>query len=273
MHFCAYIGIYSDQRDAQTRILLILIPMLTTTIETRSNAMATIKDVIKKFTGADTEAEKVRERLELLKNSAEAHLKIALQELKDSLRGQGDGIEALYIVPDSLVRADMGLHVAAKESMDDGLKSAVDLFFGGSKPEVKDGFRLVVQSALGALFADTTSGEQTKKLYFVTMESNAFVRVDVFVWKYYFGQKGLCDDVQQAFCYAFTKSIIDHTKVSADTMVYLISQHVGDDLEKVEAFVTEIRKLYGALKDKDPINVAADIKKLEDNVPADAVPV
>ncbi len=219
--------------------------------------MASIKKMIDDFTGASEEEQKQRERLELLKNAAEAHLEVAAAKLAASLKGQGEGIEQLYIVPDSVMEAEFGYNVSAKEGLDDGLKSAIDFFFKGSADDVKQGFQTIVQSALSALFADTSAGEQTKKFYFVTMEHNVFVRVDLYVWKYYFTQKGLTDNVQQAFCYTFIKSIVDHKKVSEDTLVYLVSQHVGDDFTKVQGFITALRNLYKLLEGKDPFEVAA----------------
>ena len=218
--------------------------------------MAAIKKMIDDFTGA-TEAElKQKENLEFLKNAASAHLEIAQAKIAASLKGEGEGIEQLYIVPDSVMKAEYGYNVSSKEGMNEGLKSAIDLFFKGSKEDVKNGFQTLVQSALSALFADTTAGEQTKKLYFVTMEHNVFVRVDLYIWKYYFSQKGLTDKVQQAFCYTFVKSVVDHTKVSEDTMIYLVSQYMGDDIGKVKAFITEMNTLYKMLEGTNPEEAA-----------------
>lgn len=224
--------------------------------------MASLKKMIDSFTGASEEEQKQKERLQILKNAAEAHLAIAQSKLVLSLKGEGEGIEKLYIVPDTIMKAEFGYNVSAKEGMDDELKNAVDLFFKGSKDAIKEGFQTIVKSALSALFADTSAGEQEKKFYFVTMEHNVFVRVDLFVWKYYFTQKGITDNVQQAFCYTFVKSIIDHKKVSADTMIFLISEYVGDDMPKVNAFIQELRKLYALLDEKDPAEGAIKAMKL-----------
>jgi hypothetical protein len=88
------------------------------------------------------------------------------------------------------------------------------------------------------------------------MEHNVFVRVDVYIWKYYFSQKSIQDDVQQAFCYTFCKSIIDHKKVSLDTLIYLTSSYVGDDLPKIQSYVEQMRQLYQDLEPQSPRDAA-----------------
>jgi hypothetical protein len=215
--------------------------------------MADLTKMISDFTGADPKAQQAKERLELLKNSAQAHLQLAEDKIAEDLAGNSGGIHKLFIVPDTVMDFEQGYTVSSSETIDKGLSSAIDQFFSG---ETKDGFKTVVKSGLSVLFADTTAGEKSKYYYFVAMEHNAFIRVDVNVWKYYFSQKSLQDDVQQAFCYTFCKSIIDHKKVSADTLIYLVSSFVGDDLTKVQSYIEAIRKLYESLNPKNPADIA-----------------
>jgi hypothetical protein len=231
--------------------------------------MAAIEKMIKDFTGADEKKLQAKERLELLKNAAVAHLKLSEDHIAEMLQGKAGGITDLFIVPGSVQNFNQGYTVSTSETVDAGISAAVDQFFSG---DVKNGFKTVVQSALSVLFADTTSGEQEKNFYFVTMEHNAFVRVDVAIWKYYFSQKGITDTLSQAFCYTFVKSIIDHTKVSVDTMVYLVSSQVGDDLSKVESFIDAMRKLYGKLAGKDPQKVANEAIEAMRRARKEAVP-
>jgi hypothetical protein len=213
-----------------------------------------VEKLIRDFTGADEKSLQAKERLDLLKNSAEAHLKIAELHIAEMLHGTAGGISDLYIVPGSVQNFQQGYTCSSGETVDAGISTAVDQFFAGN---VKDGFKTIIQSALSALFADTTTGEQEKDYYFVTMEHNAFVRVDVHIWKYYFSQKGITDTLDQAFCYTFVKSIVDHQKVSLDTMVYLVSSQVGDDLDKVKSFLSAMRQLYKDISDDSAEDVAA----------------
>lgn len=210
--------------------------------------MGSLQKMIEGFTGREEKAEKAKENLEFLKNAASAHLAIAKGEIAEMLRGQGGGLSDLYIIPDSVTNFQEGYTVSSTETAEAGIGEAVDQFFSG---DAKDGFKTVVHSAINVLFNDTSAGEQMKKYYFVTMEHNTFVRVDVAIWKYYFSQKGLTDDVQQAFCYTFVKSIVDHTKVSKDTIINLVSSYVGDDLDKVRDYLKKMKELYEFLDDQN----------------------
>ncbi|BCJ68041.1 hypothetical protein [Polymorphospora rubra] len=210
--------------------------------------MAAIEKVIAGFTGSDDKAVQVKERLEFIRSAAEAHLQLAEDRIGAMLHGTGGGISDLFIVPGSVQNFQQGYTVSSGEAATAGIDAAVDQFFSG---QYKDGLKTVVHSAIDTLFSDTTAGETKRDFYFVTMEHNAFVRVDVSFWKYYFSQKSITDTVEQAFCYTFVKSVVDHKKVPLDTMIYLISQYVGDDLAKVHDFLQGMRELYEDLSNQD----------------------
>ncbi|AJX19288.1 hypothetical protein [Burkholderia pseudomallei] len=215
--------------------------------------MATIEKLIKDLSGSDEKAMQTRERLELLKSAAKANLKLAEDRLSEMLRGKGGGIADLFIIPNSVQEFEHGYICSSAEKIEVGISNSVDKFFSG---DYKDGFKTILKTALGTFFADTTSGEQIQDHYFVTMEYNAFIRVDVSVWKYYFAQKGISETVQQAFCYTFCKSIIDHKKVPVDTMIYIVSRQMKGDISKIQNFIDAIHKLYKDLGSQEPTSVA-----------------
>lgn len=215
--------------------------------------MSALQDIVNGISGADEKAAQEKERLELLKNAAVAHLQLAEDAISEDLNGNAGGVHKLFIVPDTVMQFQQGYTVAANETIDAGLNTAINQFFTGDSVA---GFKTVVQSGLSVLFADTSSGEQIKTYYFIAMEHNAFIRVDMTVWKYYFTQKSIQDNVQQAFCYTFCKSIIDHKKVSEDTLIYLVSSYVGDDPTKVETYIAAMRQLYATLEPQTPAQVA-----------------
>ena len=205
--------------------------------------MASIKKAVANLTGSEEDKTKTKEQLSFLKNAAETKLQLISDEIEKKLSGQGD-LNGLYIVPDSIVGTSKEFHVESGEGVSDAIKGAVDNFFKGSKDSVKAGFCKVVEAALDTLLGNTEAGESQQDYYFVMMENNAFVRVDIGIWKYYFSQKGIISDVQQALCYSFYKSVIDHTKVSVDTMIFLVSEYVSEDIEEVKDFMDELRDLY-----------------------------
>lgn len=220
--------------------------------------MAAVEKFIKDLSGADEKAAQAKEKLDLLTNAAKANLTIAENRIAASLRGEGQGIEKLYIVPESVMQGQYGYTVATSDEVDAGITAAIDSFFKGTKEGVKDGFKEVIKTSINALFASTKAGESEEQKYYVTVLHNAIVRVDVYFWKYYFEQKSITDDIEQAFCYVLVKSIVDHKKVSVDTLVYLISEQMDDDLAKVSEYVKEIRDVYNQIEGKTPALVARE---------------
>lgn len=215
--------------------------------------MAAIEKLIKDFSGADEKAAQARERLDLLKNAAQAHLRLVEDDLAEMLDANAEGIGGVFIVPGSVQNFQQGYTCSSGETVDAGISAAVDRFFSGDD---KDGFKTVVKSALGVLFADPSAGEQEKTYCFVAMEHGAFIRVDVAIWKYRFAQKGIIDTMNQAFCYTFCKSIVDHQKVSVDTLIDLVSSQVGGDLAEVHAFLDAMRKLSAKIAGEASATVA-----------------
>jgi 23S rRNA U2552 (ribose-2'-O)-methylase RlmE/FtsJ len=214
--------------------------------------MANLKDKINKM-GADQQAQQQKERLELLLTTAKGHLELAKAELAEELKGNSGGISQLFIIPQVVFRFEEGYTVSSSEKLDDGISAAVDSFFKG---DTKEGFKSILKSALQVFFTSTSTGESSEKHYFIAMEHNAFIRVDVFTWKYYFTQKGLMDDVQQAFCYTFCKSIIDHKKVPLDVLIYFVSEQFQDDMDKIQDYLDKMKKLYNDLEHDKPKDVA-----------------
>ncbi len=52
------------------------------------------------------------------------------------------------------------------------------------------------------------------------------------------------------------KSIVDHTKVTIDELLYMVTDMIGaDNLEEVEAFVKQLKQVWSLLENKIPNNV------------------
>jgi hypothetical protein len=208
--------------------------------------MAAVQKMIDSITGKTEEEAKTKERLNFLINTVESKLKLAEIDLAKSLMGQKEGIDKLFILPETITKFKKGYTVGLKSEVNAGIKGAVDSFFSGGD-DVKKGFQQIIQSSLDILLGSTSVGQHEETIYTVAMEHNVFVRVDAYVWKYYFESKGLSDKVEQAVCYTFCKSVIDHKKVPVDTMIYLISEAVGDNAEKLDAYFTKMKELYKKL--------------------------
>lgn len=52
------------------------------------------------------------------------------------------------------------------------------------------------------------------------------------------------------------KSIVDHTKVTIDELVYMVTEMIGSDkIEEAEAFVNQLKKVWKLPEDKNPKEV------------------
>lgn len=47
------------------------------------------------------------------------------------------------------------------------------------------------------------------------------------------------------------KSIVDHTKITIDELLYMVTEMIGaDKIEEVEAFVNQLKKVWSLLENK-----------------------
>ena len=131
----------------------------------------------------------------------------------------------------------------------------MDMFFNG-EDEVKQGFQKLIKTALDTLIGNTAMGEHEEKMFFIYPENFAIVRVDVKCYKYCFSSSGVIANTENVFCYTMAKSIVDHTKVSIDELLYMVTEMIGaDKLDEVEKFVEKLKKIWNMLENKAPNDV------------------
>jgi hypothetical protein len=193
---------------------------------------------------------KAQAQLDFLTNAAQARLALYEGQLKLSLT-DGGGDTPIKIVGDPIAYLqDYRCNVSSDPAS--GITDAVNLFFGGSGADIKQGFQALINAGLNTILGSTAMGQTEQVQTLITMEHNAIIRVDVKAWRYNFSDTGVIATLQNAFCYVFCKSVVDHTKVSIDTLVYLISEMVGDDQGKVKAFIANLKTIYADLKSVSP---------------------
>lgn len=113
---------------------------------------------------------------------------------------------------------------------------------------MKKGLQSLISVGLQTILGDTSMGQNEQIQTFVTMEHNAIIRVDTKVWRYNFSDHSIIGTIQNALCYVFCKSVVDHTKVSLDVLTYLISQQAGDNQQAVQAYIKELKEIWGTLQ-------------------------
>lgn len=87
------------------------------------------------------------------------------------------------------------------------------------------------------------------------MEHNAIIRVDISSWRYNYTSDGIIGKVKDVYCTTFCKSVVDHTKVRLDTLVYLISEQAGDDIDKLEDYINKLKRIWKLIENESPLSV------------------
>lgn len=212
--------------------------------------MAQIRDAIDQSNEAA-----IKEQLNFLVNAAKGKLEEQKQKLEKIFLNPASE-ERVRVIPDTQIRWYDEYRCNVKQGASDSIDKVVDSFFTGEKG-VLDGFKGLVKSGLSTILGNETAGEQQENIYIVYMEHNAIIRVDISSWRYNYTSDGIIGHVKDVYCCTFCKSVVDHTKVHLDTLVYLISELAGDN--NVEEYIKKLRHIWELLEDKHPQDVASDV--------------
>ncbi len=204
---------------------------------------------------SDADKTKAQEQLDFLLNAAKSKLTLYTMDLKDELAGVGSSSDNPIKIVGDPIAFEESYNCNVGSDANSGITSAINTFFPGSGGDVKTGFQSLVNVGLQAILGDTTLGENEHMHTFITMEHNAIIRVDIKVWRYNFSDTSIISSVQNAFCYVFCKSVVDHTKVTLDVLTYLISEQAGDKTEDVQAYISSLEQVWNNLQSISPTNV------------------
>ena len=211
--------------------------------------MAKITRMIDGIIGTTEADEKRREQLTSLQKMAKAKSDAFEAELKKMLAVESLG--RVEIIGGRAFRYRNGQHANISHNCDEAIREAIDDFFKG-KSGIKDGFQKIVKQGISGLIGDTSIGETEDHMFFVYPENNAVVRADVKAYKYTFSSKGLLvDDVENVFVYTMAKSIVDHTKLTVDELLYMVTEMAGAenaDLKVVKDFIGELKECWEMLE-------------------------
>lgn len=215
--------------------------------------MAKIVDKINEITGKTEQDQALKEQFGFLQKMAQAKCAQFESELKAMFTS--GGTSECEVVGKRAIGYYNCQHVDIKAGCDNAIKEAIDMFFKGGD-EVNQGFQKLITTALDTMIGNTAMGEHEEKMFFVYPENFAIVRVDVKCYKYCFSSSGIIANSENVFCYTMAKSIVDHTKITIDELLYMVTQMIGaDKLDEVEKFVAQLKKVWQLLEDKDPNDV------------------
>jgi hypothetical protein len=196
------------------------------------------------------EKRKQGEQLDFLVKASEAKLQVAEEDINNMFLNP-EAVGKIQVIGSRALRFKRCYTIGVNSSSQAGIGSAVDSFFQGGKSDVAEGFKTLLHTSLDTILGNSSMGETNSKEFFVFVANNAIVRIDCRFWRYNFSNKGIIGTEQNAFCYTYCLSIVDHTKVSLDELTFLISEQCGGDLTKIQAYVDTIKKVWETLKSLD----------------------
>lgn len=193
--------------------------------------MGSLTKLINDLDSAKEDEQAQKERLQILLNLAKSRIEAFRVELDERFANPGL-INKTQIPGTRALRYIEQYHVASRSEFNsqvgDHLTHAIDAFFsigdGDNKRSVQEGLKQVIQTGLSGFIGSTDVGESQDRMYFVVPENNAFVRVDVVCWKYHFEQHKIINQSDLAVAYVLCKSVIDHTQITLDELIYLVTQ-------------------------------------------------
>ncbi|MBI4781619.1 MAG: hypothetical protein HY785_09845 [Oscillatoriophycideae cyanobacterium NC_groundwater_1537_Pr4_S-0.65um_50_18] len=201
--------------------------------------MGSLTKKLEDVTGQGDDKTGVKERLELLLLAAKAKIRSYRDEINEQFMNPAQ-VDRIQIPGIRAIRFIEQYHVAAKQGFSqqvgDHLTKAIDAFFSiggkdqntGAKAAVQSGVKALISSGLDAFIGSTEAGETEERIYVVVPENNAFVRADIAIWKYHMESTKIIDDSDTAVAYVLCKSVIDHTKITIDELIYLVSDALAE---------------------------------------------
>lgn len=209
----------------------------------------------------ENEIEKLRiqKQLDFLRDAAKAKLEIFKTELKDMFSGKGGTLGEAEIIGDKAVSYYEQYRVNVKEDADEAINDIVDTFFSGGKEGVTNGFKKLIKMGIQDLLGNTSGGEQLEQQFFIIPYGGSILRVDVKFWRYNFDVKNIITNVENAFCFVFCESVVDHTKVSKDVLLKLATDVVGEDIKAISEYMKELEDLWKSMQDKKPDDVLKNV--------------
>ncbi|KAG9096531.1 hypothetical protein FS749_008286 [Ceratobasidium sp. UAMH 11750] len=203
--------------------------------------------ISKLLTGGDSKTE-VEEQLQFLVNAATERLNRYQAELENSFSDKSQ-IRHRSVPGNRAIRWVREYTVGVSDQPSANVENAVDSFFGianasdeKKKDKVVEGFKSVVKGALDAFLGNTQAGEHEEEKFFVFVQHNAIIRIDVRLWRYNFSRKNIMAGESNVLCYIICSSVVDRSALTFDEMIYFLSEHAGG--ENMEEYIDSLAKVW-----------------------------
>ncbi|KAJ5735801.1 uncharacterized protein N7483_000926 [Penicillium malachiteum] len=208
----------------------------------------------------DPDGAKVREQLDILMKLADARLDTFESELTTMFLDNAS--TAKRSVPGKrALRFERSVRVNCGKEYGKDLSTTIDTYFGyggsntkplGVEEDALNGFKTVVTRGMEEFLTDTSAGEAYDKKFFVCIKHNAIIRVDVYTYRYNFTKGGVFaqNEYNNVLGYVMCTSVVDHTALTVDEIVFLASEFAGDQPWQYETYLWQLIHVWRWLGDK-----------------------
>ncbi|KZT60137.1 hypothetical protein CALCODRAFT_150977 [Calocera cornea HHB12733] len=245
-------------------------------------AIATLRDTI--VAGDKQNKQELAEQLTFLISMANAKLDKYQADLesmfmtenpKTSRRGGIPGYRAL--------RWERAYNVTIEKDskvLQTKIGGIIDSFFGAKDPKtgesefnIQEGFKTLVSGALDVFLGNGRAGEHEEQKYFIFMQHNAIIRIDVKLWRYNFVTQKVMGEQENVVAYIFCTSVVDHNNLQDDELLFLLSEYAGD--HKMSDYLGKLVGMWTLIKSvtdeaKDPKTAPKFIPEKKTPAPIEA---
>lgn len=191
---------------------------------------------------------KEKEQLQFLRSAMATQLHLYKEKLKDVLC-DSKSIGKVKILGAHPLRYHEESLVDITEDTDDKIYEVIGDFFPGASEVTQNAFKAAIDQSLKSILETVSVGGKKVQALYVIPENGAILRVDAVYWKYSFSEAGVIGNHKNIFCCLFSKSIVDHTQISLDELIQLVSeQSDGTDVKEV---IDEVKEIWEKVQGLD----------------------
>lgn len=198
---------------------------------------------------ADSSLEaKEKEQLQFLRSAMATQVHLYREQLKDVLCDP-TSVGKVQILGGHPLRYHEESLVDITDDTDDKIYEVIGDFFPGALDVTKDAFKIAIDQNLRSIVDDASVGGKKVQAVYVIPENGAIVRVDAIYWKYGFSEEGIIGSHKNIFCCLFAKSIVDHTQITLDELISLVSEQSGS--ADVKDVLDEVKEIWEKVQGLD----------------------
>ena len=215
--------------------------------------MSVIKDVIASVDQKEQKAAEIKETLNLLNNYATEKAKIFEDTIDTSLRTAGT-VENKTVPVTVKLASHQEIRVITKDTPDEDITSNIrDVLkdvLSGSKDEVIDGLKGLIDTALRAILGTGEGDERQDSTYYIATDGLAIVRLDLMYWCRHVTASSITTYAEKSLVCTAVKSSVDVAKIDLNAFLATYNAQLSKcqiPAEQVKEEIKNAKDIYELL--------------------------